>query len=226
VSSQIRDAGSHSEPGLGASLSYSQPFLRDDGRKTRWADIMMTLAIVDDQPAFCVGVRQICEEAGGVDLVGAYGTIQSFLEAASRAQTLTENPLPPIQPEVFAEACYRQALQASSARVSAAGHPPASADKRSQVADGVDNLERALAVADATCNRQVELAEAGRLDCVVRGAGHQRSRAPAVVNLRSTHLLDWFQATMRSSILDPFLEGLADGLPRSPTESGITGSMP
>jgi DNA-binding NarL/FixJ family response regulator len=44
---------------------------------------MTTIAIVDDHPAFCLGVRQICEEAGAVEVAGAYGSIQGFLEAAT-----------------------------------------------------------------------------------------------------------------------------------------------
>lgn len=95
-------------------------------------------------------------------LAEAQGQLYGDFARWFRAQTVTENLLPAIKPRVFADGRYQRALTAWSACVSAAGHAAASPDElRSQAAGGGEAFERALAVADATCNGKVGLAKVG-----------------------------------------------------------------
>jgi hypothetical protein len=97
-------------------------------------------------------------------LADAEAALYGSFAAWFRAETISDNLLPVIQPKVFADPRYRRALAAWSACVRAAGYPAATPDDlRSQAAAGGPVLERELAVADATCNLKTGLAATGRV---------------------------------------------------------------
>lgn len=80
-----------------------------------------------------------------------------------RAQTITGNLEPAIEPKVFADPRYLAAQRAWSACVRAQGYPAASpADLQSQAAAAATGAERKIATVDATCNVRTRLAATGR----------------------------------------------------------------
>lgn len=80
-----------------------------------------------------------------------------------RAQTVTGNLEPAIEPKVFADPRYLAARRAWSACVGAYGHPAAGpAELESQAAAAGAGPEREIAAIDAACNARTKLAATGR----------------------------------------------------------------
>jgi hypothetical protein len=123
--------------------------------------------MLDGSPAHRLSVtvpnELVVSESSDGCLASAEASLYGNFAAWFRADTISGNLLPAIQPKVYADPRYRHPLAAWSACVRAAGHPAATPDDlRNQAAAGGQALERELAVADATCNLKTGLAATGQ----------------------------------------------------------------